>query len=671
MEMEGLPTLPNSSYLAAPEKHRGGHRRRLGPLRKPAPSYRHGTPSGPWPFLDIDDEVDPKRIEDPDSHIPMSAEPCVHHINLTQEFCWCKYPQSLYPNWTVRQQRKSRILKVIKRKERQRCIVYYIDVRDDGVFVPSAPREVDESVSKQDAQWHVMTHERPHDSRARVVFIDNLTGPALQMFGTRYNIEPFFFSSTISYIPSRFQSHIKPKEGDHVTLTLSFMRATTNPATDYPSPGSSFATGVSGRSQFGLSAKELIIDTQAPLPLRSPQSDIMLVSDFLAVHMVRRNDLTTTAETMYERFHLCGKSVYWSSIFKTTKDPTFLLLCLLWYVLYAWDEVFDALYAHICYLEDKVMTSNDLEFTQELHVIRAHLLHYESLMEEFRKTVEFVQRTENPALDNSDVFSEEHRDRTTKLIHRECENLLRDIRRLETSRKMQDKRLKNVMDLSFSLVNIEDSRRMAKLTEAAVRDSAAMKQIAYLTMFFLPAGFVATCFGMNITEINPKESAPGMTLAKYFAVAVPLTAVTVWLVVAYQIRIPDPRREVEDSYSRGGRDGGSSGLTFAGVYDEKHTGSLGGLTSSSKYPPTHHHHDDGRHRRLGFFERLLWPVWLFMSVFERRSVVLERARVGRVGVAGFGGGGGHGVGVGVTGVGGGGGGVRSGVGHPRIGGMRV
>lgn len=59
-------------------------------------------------------------------------------------------------------------------------------------------------------------------------------------------------------------------------------------------------------------------------------------------------------------------------------------------------------------------------------------------------------------------------------------------------RNMQNKRLKNVMELAFSSVNIEDSKTMQKLTrtalddsatmklltQAAVQDSAAMKQVA-------------------------------------------------------------------------------------------------------------------------------------------------------------------------------------------------
>jgi hypothetical protein len=91
--------------------------------------------------------------------------------------------------------------------------------------------------------------------------------------------------------------------------------------------------------------------------------NIHLLPDFISLHMIRslhsstvislhsgRDYLTTTAESMYERFMLTGKSVYWSSIFERTQDATFLLLSILWYVMYAWDEVFEELYKHICFL---------------------------------------------------------------------------------------------------------------------------------------------------------------------------------------------------------------------------------------------------------------------------------------------------------------------------------
>lgn len=51
----------------------------------------------------------------------------------------------------------------------------------------------------------------------------------------------------------------------------------------------------------------------------------------------------------------------------------------------------------------------------------------------------------------------------------------------------------------FSSVNIEDSKQMKGLTQATVRDSAAMKQIAYLTMVFLPASFAAVCLDLLYT----------------------------------------------------------------------------------------------------------------------------------------------------------------------------
>ncbi|KDR73117.1 hypothetical protein GALMADRAFT_142267 [Galerina marginata CBS 339.88] len=120
--------------------------------RVPPPSHRHGAPSGPWPFLDIDDEVDPDRIADPNSHLPLSATPCSHLQTTSppQDFCWCKYPQSLYPNWTRRQQKKSRIAKVVDRDKDGRgnstgeSILRYLDVMEDGRFVDTGERDVDE-----------------------------------------------------------------------------------------------------------------------------------------------------------------------------------------------------------------------------------------------------------------------------------------------------------------------------------------------------------------------------------------------------------------------------------------------------------------------------------------------------------------------------------------------
>jgi len=196
--------------------------------------------------------------------------------------------------------------------------------------------------------------------------------------------------------------------------------------------------------------------------------------------------------------------------------------------MYAWDESLELLYEHICHIETQVINTSDLHLTRELHIIRAHLLHYSALLEDFRKAVDFVLDTPNPAMN---ALPAEERDVSRQLLERECKNLLSEIDRLEKGRQMQNGRLKNVMNLVFSSVNIDDSKRMQQLTEAAVRDSAAMKQIAYLSMIFLPASFVAGIFGMNIHEIVPGTHG---SLSHYFETAFPLTFVTVWVVMAFQ-----------------------------------------------------------------------------------------------------------------------------------------
>lgn len=94
--------------------------------------------------------------------------------------------------------------------------------------------------------------------------------------------------------------------------------------------------------------------------------------------------------------------------------------------------------------ETRVIETNEMRMTNELHVIRAHQLHYHELLEHFRKSVEFVMKYPNPTYDNA---SEQERKLTKDLLERECNQLLAGINRLEMSRKLQDKRLKNVMNL--------------------------------------------------------------------------------------------------------------------------------------------------------------------------------------------------------------------------------
>lgn len=125
------------------------------------------------------------------------------------------------------------------------------------------------------------------------------------------------------------------------------------------------------------------------------------------------------------------------------------------------------------------MTTNDMEYTRELHVLRAHLLHYHSLLEDFRKTINFISSTRHPAFDpeygDNSIFGPsgagandqdegeheglyiptpssvqswmEQKQVTQRIMEAECNTLLNEIERLEMGRLMQDKRLKNVINL--------------------------------------------------------------------------------------------------------------------------------------------------------------------------------------------------------------------------------
>lgn len=91
------------------------------------------------------------------------------------------------------------------------------------------------------------------------------------------------------------------------------------------------------------------------------------------------------------------------------------------------------------------MRTHNIDFTQELHKIRAHLLYYISLLEDFRNSIKFIRSTPNPVMEFRS--EEEETKRSQNMLLKECDNLLTEIDRLELNRKMEDERLKNVMDL--------------------------------------------------------------------------------------------------------------------------------------------------------------------------------------------------------------------------------
>jgi len=84
-----------------------------------------------------------------------------------------------------------------------------------------------------------MRLQRPANIRVRSLFVDRLTQPVLKMLGTkyvllfarllafmdlmhRYNIEPFFFTSSVNWIPSRYQEAFSHGNGDRNSKTFHF-----------------------------------------------------------------------------------------------------------------------------------------------------------------------------------------------------------------------------------------------------------------------------------------------------------------------------------------------------------------------------------------------------------------------------------------------------------------
>ncbi|KAI9457687.1 hypothetical protein HD554DRAFT_2029943 [Boletus coccyginus] len=486
-------------------------------------SYRHAAPSGPWPWMDFDEDI---PAVDPNNQLTGSDKPS-----------WHGYPQSSFPNWTESQVRRCEMLTACPDGESK---VFKVDVLHDGTFDERGSNLATIKGRPSETEfWDFLHHPRDGNIRVRALFVENMTKGVMKMLGTKYNIEPFFFSSSTNWIPSRYQESIVPKESDHITVVLPFIRLIHRKAVGaIPSHLQAKESGPVLSSKEGM--HDQIIDTQSPLYLNSCGRYIL--QDLLSIHMVRTVQSSTiisfhpklrkaTAKRLHSLINRTGRSVYWSKNFERSNDPTCLFLCFLWYAMYEWDEVFEVLYSHINQLEQSVLDVENIRKTRDLHILKAHLLYYRNLLEDFRKSVLFVQETANPAMRDRSV-TDEGRARSESILKKETEYLLSEIERLESQRSMQVMRLKNVMDLAFASVNIDDSRYMQELTITTVKDSAAVKQISYLTMVFLPANFISNVFSMNVVEINPNGLE---TASNYVAGAIGLTIFATWVVVALQV----------------------------------------------------------------------------------------------------------------------------------------
>ncbi|KAG1811017.1 hypothetical protein EV424DRAFT_1542734 [Suillus variegatus] len=475
----------------------------------PVPVYRHAAPSGPWPWVDFNTDLS-------------SSDPLFEKGKHE----WRGYPQELFGNWTATPVGRSEMLKRCPRSDP--CIIYGIDVMNNGQFKTLELHRVE----NEDELWSKLKEEESivrENVCVRALFVDNLSESVLKMLGTKYNIEPFFFSSSTNWIPSRYREDVRHGEGDHITVILPFIRTTGKKRKPQLSPS------LSERNRKDT------IDVMLPLQLDDGEHVHDLLIDLLALHMIRSKDSATiisyhpvlhdrtTAERLHQVMERAGGSVYWNKIFKASEDPTFFFLAILWYALYAWDEAFEVLYNRIKNVE-VILNGHDFtamfDLNYTLHSLQAHLLQYQTLLHDFELSVTFVMESPNPAMENS-----HNKGTTEELMERECKNLLSEIDRLHKRCSMFINRLKNATDLAFATVNIEDSRQTFELTRATLRDSAAMKQISYLTMIFLPASFTASVFGMNVREINPGSLE---SITRYVWVSFLLTFVTTWIVIAVQ-----------------------------------------------------------------------------------------------------------------------------------------
>ncbi|KAF8434531.1 hypothetical protein L210DRAFT_3410491, partial [Boletus edulis BED1] len=477
-------------------------------------------PSAPWPWMKFD--VDSSKVQ------PVSP-------SLSGDSKWCRYPQSLFPNWTWDQVNRSQML--TKCSDNELSTIFKIGVFDDGSFDQHINTHTIDRDDATDVRmyWDFLGTAPPSNVRVQALFVEDMTLPVIQMLGTKYDVEPFFFTSSVNWIPSMYEEDPKTLE-DHITVVIPFVRTLKKDQQPvirtHPVRVPTFTSTESQEKPLPYTEEERIIDTQVPLSLPSKYNEI-LVQDLLSLHMVRKPTTSTiisyhpsldgtSAKRLQTLAHRTGDSVYWSNIYKRSKDPTFLFLAILWYALYAWDESFEVLFLYISALEHKVLQFNDIKLTRELHKLQAHLLYYQQLLRDYLRSVEFVRDSPSPAM-NDPAISEAEREDSVQLLRTEADTLISEIKRLIRQREMLSDRLENATQLTFATKRIEDTKARRDLREATMKDSASIKQVTYLSMVFLPAAYLTNVFRMPVYEI-----------VIYTEVTIVLTVLISWLAITVQ-----------------------------------------------------------------------------------------------------------------------------------------
>lgn len=177
-----------------------------------------------------------------------------------------------------------------------------------------------------------------------------------------------------------------------------------------------------------------------------------------------------SARTLAHRLMSAGLGVYWNNLLQNTHDPIFVLLIVMWSAIYAWDEAMAALGTHATYLEDKVIKSNiqGIEYiSPQVHRIRSQLLWYDDLLDQFKKSLEFIQKAGAKSPPDTD---EEKKEEVKQLLKKEIRTLTNEVDRLMRQRVMLDDRLGHVMKLVVSILQIKEA-------SASQLHSQSMKQL--------------------------------------------------------------------------------------------------------------------------------------------------------------------------------------------------
>ncbi|KAF7344446.1 hypothetical protein MSAN_01926000 [Mycena sanguinolenta] len=302
----------------------------------------------------------------------------------------------------------------------------------------------------------------------------------------QYGVDQDFFDACSESSVSR-SAHTDDRGKSHIRITLPFLRSL------FIAKKRSHPQKYSWDFPFWRPSQDLELDLLGFYMISSVQKSVIVV--YYPKNNFQFDILNQHCQWTARMY----QEAYWKTIFESPEkaDRTVLIFPVLWWVVYAWSDALGMLYLYLDNLENKVLASPSIKLTQEFHQIRLCLLNYKSLLEDFRKAVELIRTKVTP--EKRQAFKSE------------CCDMDAEIRRLQEGAAARNERIKDVISLVFSHVTIQDSMMM--------------KQVSWITMLFLPGTFVAGIFGMNVSGL-------GTTVLNFVEVFIPLTVITIWVLVA-------------------------------------------------------------------------------------------------------------------------------------------